>query len=446
MTITFIVYIMLILLIIWGGKIKFRLKDFHEDSTGVEAMKSLRGLAALGVILHHISQNDVMQQIGGLGFFVNAGAYCVAVFLFCSGFGLAYSLVNKPNYLNGFIKKRIVKEILVTFYVNIILYGLVYLIDDIIKWQTSGRNFVSRFAPVQWGTNLVGLTMMNTYAWFPIVMALLYLAFYLVFKYIKSRPCAFAIIFVFIIAMGMFFCWNGHFAWWYGDKNWWTNWSKPNTIWWREEKVLWFNGEWWVNSAPAFLVGIIFGTYKDKIVAWFKKWYVLKLIAIIILSAVLWTISGIGQTKYGYWTEFSGNGPDILNKVKTYFCQIPSITIFPVLIFVVMLKYYVQNPITRFFGKYSYDTYMMNLLALTYLLPLQMKSGMKPNDSLLGIGGVKVTGFINSIKMVPHMTPALAKQALYRPLAYGVAVLVVTVLLGMAEYWIVKKVKKVLFK
>jgi peptidoglycan/LPS O-acetylase OafA/YrhL len=30
-----------------------------------------------------------------------------------------------------------------------------------------------------------------------------------------------------------------------------------------------------------------------------------------------------------------------------------------------MLKYKVSNPISRFFGKYSLETYMMNLIAIT---------------------------------------------------------------------------------
>ena len=444
MTITFIAYILLILLTIWGGKLKIKPRDFHEDSTGVEAMKSLRGFAALGVILHHISQDSVMQQIGGLALFVNMGAYFVATFLFCSGFGLAVSLANKPNYLDGFVKKRIFKEILLTFYINILLYGIVYLVDDIIAWSKAGGAFSTRFAPVQWVTNLVGLTMMNTYAWFPIVMALLYLMFYLIFKNIKSRPVGFALLFAFIIGMGLFFCWNGHFAWWYGEKNWWTKWGSPNTIWWREEKVLWFNGEWWVNSAPAFLVGVVFGTYKDSIIKWFKKLYFIKLIVLLVIGVVLYGISLYGQQKFGYWTEFSGNGPDIMLKVKTYFCQIPSVTIAPVLLFVIMLKYYAMNPVTKFFGKYSYDTYMMNLLALTYMQPLQMKRGMLPNGTLLCFGGVKVQAFINSIKMIPHMNALISRQALYRPLLYSVAVLVVTILLGMFEHWVVGKVKKVI--
>ena len=38
---------------------------------------------------------------------------------------------------------------------------------------------------------------------------------------------------------------------------------------------------------------------------------------------------------------------------------------FPIMFFTIMLKYKVSNPVSRFFGKYSLETYMMNLIAIT---------------------------------------------------------------------------------
>ena len=35
------------------------------------------------------------------------------------------------------------------------------------------------------------------------------------------------------------------------------------------------------------------------------------------------------------------------------------------MLFTIMLKYKVSNPVSRFFGKYSLETYMMNLIPLT---------------------------------------------------------------------------------
>jgi uncharacterized BrkB/YihY/UPF0761 family membrane protein len=42
--------------------------------------------------------------------------------------------------------------------------------------------------------------MMNTYAWFPIVLTFLYLAFYLCFRFIKKRPVCLAVILAVIFA------------------------------------------------------------------------------------------------------------------------------------------------------------------------------------------------------------------------------------------------------
>ncbi len=36
------------------------------------------------------------------------------------------------------------------------------------------------------------------------------------------------------------------------------------------------------------------------------------------------------------------------------------VSMFPLLVFVLMMKYHVSNPVTRFFGKYSLHTYLMN--------------------------------------------------------------------------------------
>ena len=105
-----VVAYLFIVLLFWGGKNKFGKKDeFNDDFLSLEVMKSLRGFAALGVILHHISQEYFFQEEGVLSVFVNAGAFFVSIFFFCSGYGLLKSLDTKKDYLKGFIRKRIVR-------------------------------------------------------------------------------------------------------------------------------------------------------------------------------------------------------------------------------------------------------------------------------------------------------------------------------------------------
>ena len=293
-----VIFYLYLILFFWGGSNKFGKKlEFNDDYTSLEVMKSLRGFAAIGVILHHISQEQVFQEKGIMSAFVYSGAYFVAIFFFCSGYGLIKSLDTKKDYLKGFIKNRIVKAIVLPFYVNVLVYGIVMLIAryDLPKER--------------WIFNFLGLTMMNEYAWFPIVLAVLYLVFFLCFRFIKNRPVCFAIIFIFILGLGVGFSFNGHFAWWHGPKNWWMTPAASKAEWWQAQKALWFSGEWWVNSAPAFFTGLIFANYEKQIAGFFKKAYALKFHILLIITMICYKLSSFGQMKFGYWTEWSGKGP-----------------------------------------------------------------------------------------------------------------------------------------
>ena len=400
-----VVFYFYLVLFIWGGTNKFGKKlEFNDDFTSLDAMKSLRGFAAIGVIMHHISQEEIFQSKGVLSPFVNAGAYFVAIFFFCSGYGLLKSLDTKKDYLKGFIRNRIVKTIVLPFYVNVLIYGLLMFVTG------------TQLPKERWIANFLGITMMNVYAWFPIVLALLYLVFFLCFRFIKNRPVCFAVILAFIIGLGILFCYNGHFAWWFGDDNWWI---KPNLIpkalWWQDQKALWFSGEWWVNSAPAFFTGLVFANYEKQLTAFFKKLYALKFHILLILTMVFYKLSAWGQMKFGYWTEFAGKGPGIEEKIKTYFCQVPLFLFLGLTIIIFMMKYHVSNPVSRFFGKYSLHTYLMNLAALTAVRFLE--------DSSSPI-----------------------KAGKYNLLVYALAVFALSVLAGVGEQKLTELLQKILFR
>ena len=403
-----IVAYLFIMLFIWGASNKFGKKDeFNEDFTSLPVMKSLQGFAALGVILHHISQEYFVQEEGVLSIFVNAGAYFVALFFFCSGYGLLKSYDTKKNYLKGFINKRVVKALVIPFYVNIILYGIMMFL---VKWPVE---------PLQWVTNFLGITMMNRYAWFPIVLAILYIVFYLYFRSKRSRVECFIYIGIIIILLGIHTCICGHIAWWAGPDNWWMDdsWWENDYQWWMDEQVFWFNGEWWANSAPAFLTGLLFANYEKKIVAFFKKRYILKLHVLIVITLLLGLLNNYGQSAFGYWTEWEGNGPAIGDKIATYFMQIPLLFVFPLLVFVIMMKYHVSNPVTRFFGKYSLHTYLMNLAAITFCRFLEVP------DALVMVGDVKHNLFL-----------------------FAIAVIILSVLLGMLEHKITTAVQNLIYR
>ena len=397
-----VVYGLVFIILFWGGTNKFgKKKEFNDDYASLEVMKSIRGIAAIGVMLHHVSQEFAFQEAKALSPFVNAGAYFVAIFFFCSGYGLIKSLDTKKDYLKGFIRKRIVRAIVVPFYVNVLIYGIFMLL---VKMP---------FTRTQWITNLVGVTMMNEYAWFPIVLSLLYLVFFICFRFIKNRPVCFAILFVFIVALGIGTCINGHFAWWAGPNNWWmTEQGYMSAKWWMHEKVFWFSGEWWVNSAPAFLAGLIFANYENKIVPFIKKKYAITFFILLVITLALNSLSDFGQARFGYWTEYNMNGPEIANKIKTYFCQIPLFFVLGFTVIVFLMKYHTINPVTKFFGKYSLHTYLMNLMAIMSFRFLEIPDTPFYNNkmylfyycgavilisTLLGIMELKITDFVQRL-------------------------------------------------
>ena len=114
---TYIIYALCAAILIWGGRFAGFKNNFHSDSTSLEVTKCLRGIAAIGVIIHHIALEQAFQHANGKGnpgelaFFLNAGYRFVAIFFFCSGFGLIKSLETKPDYLKSFMKKRGLKAI-----------------------------------------------------------------------------------------------------------------------------------------------------------------------------------------------------------------------------------------------------------------------------------------------------------------------------------------------
>ena len=360
MYISYVTYALVVVLLLWGGKLARGKGNLHEDSTSLEVTKSLRGFAALGVILHHISQEQAFQMSAGQGhhgelsIFVNAGFFFVAVFFFCSGFGLIKSLDTKENYLEGFLKKRVFKAILIPFYVNAVLFAIFGI--------AGGYDL----PPLRLIAGLLGLTLLNYYAWYPVVLTLLYIAFYFIFKNVKNRKLCFTLMFLVIFLQGVFFCFNGHFAWWAGEPNWWVvPGAVQNAVWWKQPGVIWFFGEWWVNSSIAFFIGMVFAANEEQIRGWFKKLYLLKLLCCIVLLVAFHILSGFLQGKFGYWSEWAGNGPGILNKFICYLGQFPQVTMFVITLFAVMLVYHAENPVLRFFGSISYETYMMNLVAIT---------------------------------------------------------------------------------
>ncbi len=372
MYLTYTIYALCLLLFLWGISFAGRGK-YHTDYLSRDVTMSLRGFVAIGVILHHISQEEVFQSAGEISMFVSAGYQYVAIFFFCSGYGLLKSLDTRPDYLKTFLKKRL-PVVIIPYYTSILFYGIYNVIAG------------NHLEPLQWVTNIIGVTMMNEYAWYPVILTILYIAFYLMFRKESPRTRKFIYMFIIIIALGMIFCVNGHFLWWAGEPNWWMNpFSEVSEKWYMQQKVFWLSGEWWVNSAIAFLLGMIWETHEEKLTAFLQKMYPLKLAIVIVLTYASQILTSYTQAAFGYWSEFAGNGPAIGDKIICYFTQLPHVIFFTVFIMMFTMKIRTVNPVTSFFGRYSLDTYMMNLMPLLIFRPVFLDfPGRVVKNALLG--------------------------------------------------------------
>ena len=108
-------------------------KKFHDDFLSIRKLKSLKGFSALSIIIGHL--NNISRDYSRKFLYETPyGFICFypAFFFFNSGFGLIKSYNTKNNYLNNFLKKRII-NIFIPFYLcNLItiFYQFYFLYDN----------------------------------------------------------------------------------------------------------------------------------------------------------------------------------------------------------------------------------------------------------------------------------------------------------------------------
>lgn len=328
--------------------------SFNSDFLSIRATKSLQGLAAFGVMCHHISQTEILQKASEIQAFKDIGFLFTGLFFFVSGYGLLKSLDSKRGYLDGFLKRRCV-PILVSFYAMNFLYVI---------WHVVLRTPMSAG---EWLCKIVGVSLLNDNAWFVPVILILYAAFYFAFKKTKSRRLAFALIFLVVAAQVAAFLFLRHFPWWHGEKNWWRAPGAFSTCaWWKRPCELWFEGEWWVNSTVCFLLGMCFAQYGRNIFAFFQKNYWAKFFAQFVLTLVFLCIGMWALSAISYWREFAGDN-SVAPRLKLIVIQGAQVVSFVVFVVVFMMKFFADNRVTRFFGNYSLEIYLMQAMAIRTL-------------------------------------------------------------------------------
>ena len=329
---TYTILIALALLLLLGCK-SSKLHEWQEEPLSLDKSKAIQGFAAVAIIVHHLSQ-ELAEQAGAIGCFQELGVLFVGIFFFFSGYGLYTSLKTKENYLKGFLKKRLV-TILVPFYMCILVFTVASCICG------------TKYKPLQLLYTLSGWSLINTHMWYIVEIAILYLAFFLIFRLIKNRTAATIVMSLFVIAMMAGSLLLAH--------------GKDMSC------SFWFQGEWWYNSSFLFVIGIIFSKHSDGLRRIARKGYVILLPVFAVLTIVLGKQDLYMLRKYSYWSEIPGQDPAYLDKIRCLSVQLPWIIIFVCFILLLMMKFSFGNPVLKFLGSISLELYLIHNLFLTGL-------------------------------------------------------------------------------
>lgn len=153
----------------------------HDIS--IDTCNCLKGLIAISVVLHHISQGRDIFILKEL--FRPFGSVAVGCFFFISGYGLYASYSKKKSYLDGFLLKRF-RKLIVPFLFVILLYQLIN--------QESYKGIFS-------GLIVGNPDYILPYSWYIFCAILFYFAFYCIFKYISGEKNKIFSVFVFVLVL-----------------------------------------------------------------------------------------------------------------------------------------------------------------------------------------------------------------------------------------------------
>ena len=151
---------------------------YCENYLTISENNSIRGILATLILICHTLYFLKFQYSGRLSniilkLFLNSGYLAVGIFLLFSGYGLMYGLINKQNYLNGFLHKRLPK-IIIPFIITNILYIIVKSNTGI---AFSFKEIILSFFTVKIMPN----------AWYIITIIIFYIIFYLFFHYFELK-------------------------------------------------------------------------------------------------------------------------------------------------------------------------------------------------------------------------------------------------------------------
>ncbi len=273
----------------------------NDEYLSVKTGKSLRGLLAIAIVLHHIT-NHIDPLNGGLTFrlFNNLGFLAVAVFFFISGYGLQKQYISNENYKKGFLLKRLPAVLFPYIIINLVYWviGIAsdkpYTVSDFFKVFINGEPVVA-------------------HSWYVLSILAFYIVFWLLMLICKKRYWLMFVGGTVYYVVYVLFCLKMNY------------------------------GAWWYVSTHLLIVGMFWAIFEEKISAIVKKFYWVT--ALLIFGAYI----GLSYA-FGLVDLF---GDNIILSVLFVLC-----------VLLLLLKCNIGNPVLDFIGGISLELYLCHEIFL----------------------------------------------------------------------------------
>lgn len=279
-----------------------------ERQTGISSASSncLKGIFAICVLIHHLYQGSGLLHDTVIGGVLQAFGYLsVACFFFLSGYGLYASYQIKGRYyIKTFCRKKIIP-----FYEVMCLFIAIYFLANTIYGQNISIWVLIKY--LTFGGTIIGN------GWYLQVQLVLYLLFYITFRYAKEDraiPC--------IIGECMSMC-----------------------------IILYLCGfeSTWYEGIMAFPLGMVWCRYQDKL-NFLKKGRITFSVAI---TAFMFVCTCFGLSRI------------LPNEIISVICKSMSAVIFPIVVVVIVSWISIENNVTCILGRYSMEIYILQGLFLS---------------------------------------------------------------------------------
>lgn len=282
---------------------EFRFKINQIEYMNRDSTSALQGIAAIVVVLHHLSQQGISSFFSI--WLLESGKYAVAIFFLISGYGVTYSTIYKRDYMKYFAPNKLRRLVIPYIFVTGIYYFTYELLGRDMTLKSVIENFVYAGRPI------------IENSWYVLVIILLYFSYY--FLYNKTKKIdrvlvgIFGVCFLMIVLIRYLMHWQ----------------------------------EYWYNATLCFPIGMAICLYSNIIRKILEKHYWLILCISLMLEIAILFVKKMG--------------------VKSIWIEIIGLILFVICIFILIMKIEYKGCIWKKISTISLELYLVHRLVYTVL-------------------------------------------------------------------------------